>query len=349
MGTETRNDERTRIDPMLTRFLEKLIGELGDVAARERVGRFAAPLETWHGRDVLDFIDRLREVTGDEYMGLGAFPCPLGTSEFVIEIAARCRNLREAIHTGFRLMKLVTAALSFELIEDGDRAVIEIRQAPSARDPDHVLADWAMIVWHKLSQWLIAAEIWLDRTEFAHPLDASYSGYATMFSSECFFNADASRLMFAASYLERRIVRTWSDGERLKRETKAAFTRQVGIARTWKQLVLNRLRADISEGSAPSTLEDLAAEFGVSDQTLRRRLRAEGASYRTLKAEVRREFALDVLADEQGTVGDASTAAGFAEPNALARALKSSLRTNAAELREQARRWRAGSGEPRRR
>jgi AraC-like DNA-binding protein len=230
----------------------------------------------------------------------------------------------------------------FQLIEEGPQAVIEIRQAPSPRDPDHVLADWSMIVWHKMSQWLIGAEVWLDRTEFDHPLDAPYSAYAAMFGANCVFNADASRLVFAAAYLDRRVIRTFSEGERLKRETPGDLTRQVSVARTWKQLIISLLRSEIARGAAPSTIEDVAAEFGVSSQTLRRRLAAEGESFRSLKAEARFEIALDVLAAQDGGVGEASLAAGFADPNALTRALRRSRGVSAQQLREQARAWASG-------
>jgi AraC-like DNA-binding protein len=318
-----------RIDPMLVRLVEKLIAAVGEAAVQERTGRFAAPLAAWDGRDVLDFLDRVREATGDDYMGLGASPCPLGMANFIIEQASRCGTLREAIVSSFRLLKMVASALSFELIEDGERAVIEIRQAPSAKDPEHVLADWHMIVWHKLSQWLIAAEVWLDRTEFDHPLDAPYSAYAAMFGATCVFNSDASRLAFSSDYLDRRVLRTAAEGERLKRDTPGDLVRQASVSRTWKQLAISYLRAEI----------------GVSSQTQRRRLKAEGESFRSLKAEARLEIALDVLAQPDGGVGEASLAAGFADPNALARALKRSRGISAQQLREQVRQWSArGAG-----
>jgi AraC-like DNA-binding protein len=331
-----------RIDSMLVRLLEKLIDAVGEAASQARTGRFAAPLAEWEGRDVLDFLDRLRAAAGDDYMGVGSAPCPLGMADFIIELASRCETLREAIDSGFRLLGMVTSALSFRLVEEGAQAVIEIRQAPSLRDPDHVLADWSMIVWHKMSQWLIGAEVWLDRTEFDHALDAPYSAYAAMFGANCVFNADASRLVFASAYLDRRVIRTSSEGERLKRETPGDLTRQVSVARTWKQLIISLLRSEIARGAPPSTIEDVAAEFGVSSQTLRRRLAAEGECFRSLKAEARFEIALDVLAAQEGGVGEASLAAGFADPNALTRALKRSRGISAQQLREQARAWASG-------
>lgn len=329
-----------RIDPMLARLVGKFLDALGEVAGAERSGATARPVETWSGRDVLDFVDRLRRVTGDDYMGLGAAPCALGASDFMIELGSRCATLREAVTMGFRFMAMVTSAIEFRLIEEADVATIEIREKPSARDPEHALADWSMIVWHKLPQWLIGAEIWLDRTEFDHPLDANFTGYATMFGGDCVFNSDACRLVFARSYLDRRVVMSRAAADALKTSTPGYFSRPAGLSTTWKQLLSNILRAEILAGDPLSTIDELAAEFGVSGQTMRRRLKIEGANYRSLKAEARREVALDVLAEEGGSLSDASIAAGFAEPNALTRALKAGKGLSAKELRDQVRRWR---------
>jgi AraC-like DNA-binding protein len=327
-----------RVEPLLVRHIEKLIEAVGRPAAAEQVGRFATPLTSWQGRDALDFIDRLRQATADDYMGIGASGCPLGISDFVIELAARCGTLREAVHAAFRLMKIVTGAVTFELMEEGRWAILQISEAPSERDPQHVLADWSMITWHKMPQWLIGSEICLERTEFDHPLDGPYSAYSTMFGSECVFNSDASRLVFAAAYLDRRIIRSGAEGERLKRETAGDLTRQMSISRTWKQVIINMLRAEMAKGHPPSGLEEVAEELGLSSQTLRRRLKVEGASFRSVKAEARMEIALDVLA-ATGAVGEASIAAGFADTNALSRALKRSRGISSNALREQVRHW----------
>jgi AraC-like DNA-binding protein len=203
-----------------------------------------------------------------------------------------------------------------------------------------------MIVWHKLPQWLIGAEIWLDRTEFDHPLDTSYSAYTAMFGGECVFNSDACRLVFARSYLDRRVIRRPSQGDQLKATTPGYFARPAFVAKSWRQLIRNVLRAEITGGNPPSTIEKLADEFGMSAQTLRRRLKAEGASYRTLKAEARLEIARNVLADETATLSEASIAAGFAESNALTRALRARKGLTSQDLRDQVLRWRASDDPP---
>jgi AraC-like DNA-binding protein len=71
------------------------------------------------------------------------------------------------------------------------------------------------------------------------------------------------------------------------------------------------------------TMEELATKFGVSSQTLRRALRTEGASYRLIKWEARREVVLNNISDTSLTLSQISLLAGFAEANGLVRAMKS--------------------------
>lgn len=327
------------IEPMVHRLVVKLLQARGDLLDKGRTGSLAGPVEDWQDYDVDNFVDRLRRATADEFMGLGASPCPVGTLDFVIELGTRCSTLKDAVEMGFRVMGLLTTALRFRLIESGEFAIIDIAEQMSDRDPEHALADWAMIVWHKVLQWLIGAEVWLDRTEFDHALDGPYSAYAKMFGSDCIFNSTCCRLVFSRTYLNRRIVRTPDQARRLVAGKLGDFGNRSELFRTWKQQVRDILRADIAAGNAPSTIEKLADDFAMSSQTLRRRLKAEGASYRGLKAEARREVAIDVLADRNSTISQASFAAGFAEATGLGRALKASRGLNSGELREQVSRW----------
>ncbi|MFC3172811.1 AraC family transcriptional regulator ligand-binding domain-containing protein [Novosphingobium bradum] len=341
------------IDPLLARLVPRLraaVGVAGAVQADDAAkatGAFLAPLDQWTNRTVLDFIDHLRQLADDEYMGLGAGPCAPGASNFLIELGTRCATLREAITMGLRFMRMATRAIAFDLAEEGERAVITFREAASPRDPGLILSDWTMISWHKLMQWLIGSEIWLERTEFAHPLEADYTDYAAMFGSNCIFQSDAGRLVFARALLDRRIIRLPGEGDRLKPSTPGYFGKPGLVSRTWQQLVRNLLHVEMAKGNPPLTIEELATEFGVSSQTVRRRLREEGIGFRALKAEVRMEIARHMLVDRQVTQSEASIAAGFAEPNALSRALRLSQGISPRELRSQVLGETKGKGEAR--
>lgn len=68
--------------------------------------------------------------------------------------------------------------------------------------------------------------------------------------------------------------------------------------------------------------ETLAKQMKIPASTLRRRLRAEGQTYQTIKDEIRRALAIRWLAENEKPVGDIAADLGFAEPSAFHRAFR---------------------------
>ena len=64
----------------------------------------------------------------------------------------------------------------------------------------------------------------------------------------------------------------------------------------------------------------IARSLGLSERTLRRRLRGEVTSFRALVDQVRRARAAELLADEAATVTEVAAAAGFADASGLGHA-----------------------------
>jgi len=326
-------------DAMLADIVSRIVHQGQRQLATLLTGKLARPLEQWSSSDILGFLDLVRAATNDDYMGLGSAPCPLGATDFIIDLGSRCATLRDAIQQAFRFTAMVTDALDFSLGESEDRATISIRRKDNGHRTSDVLIDWHMIVWHKFPQRLIGSAIMLDRAEFDHSLETKYLHYAGMFNTECSFNNDACRLVFASHYLDHRVVLRPDDARQIRVATSDYFSRPPGLAVTWKHKVSNVLRTEIMAGHRPPSLESLAEQYGTSPQTLRRRLQQEGASYRELKASARLEAALNVLSREGGTIERASRAAGFSDPAALNRAIKASKGHGAKTLREKARQW----------
>jgi AraC-like DNA-binding protein len=295
------------------------------------------------GRDVVNIFATMCELTRDDFMGLTTTPCPLGAMRLVNQIDVRCSTLREATRLAILAVSTMTQAAHINLTEDGKKATVDIMFDVGDKDPDHILCQWHMILWHKRSQWLIGAEIPLEQVELAQPMQLGFGAYARMFGSNCIFHSDKNRLTFAADLLDRRIIRTPQELDQMMKEITGNFVSPKTVSRTWKHQVKNVLQTDIANDRPMSTIESLADEMHISSQTLYRHLKAEGASYRSLKHEVRRDTALNAMSTQDITLGEASLKAGFAETNGLGRSLRSSSGTDASTLRQQVETWRAST------
>jgi AraC-like DNA-binding protein len=242
-------------------------------------------------------------------------------------------TLREGLQRYCRFFGFVTSAIRYELVEDGDSATIIVHEAAGNRDKSGFLGEWSANMVHKLAQYMISSKIWLDRTELTRALRGRFQDYALIFGSNVEFNCPQIRLTFARAILDRKILRS-----ALPEVYHGNFSNPP-LPTSWKDMAFAILRKDLLAGRPPSSIESLADQLAIGSQTLRRRLRAEGSGYRQLKAQVRREMALDLFSDRHTTVGEASIAAGFSEPNALTRALRGTLGVSSSQLRRQVETW----------
>jgi AraC-like DNA-binding protein len=83
-----------------------------------------------------------------------------------------------------------------------------------------------------------------------------------------------------------------------------------------EQLLASRL------AGGDTSMAAVAAEVGLTRQTLLRRLRAEGVTFARLLDDVRRAVALECLRDRRMTVKGTAFAAGFSDPAPFSRAFK---------------------------
>ncbi|WP_028749160.1 helix-turn-helix domain-containing protein [Rhizobium mesoamericanum] len=76
----------------------------------------------------------------------------------------------------------------------------------------------------------------------------------------------------------------------------------------------------------PWTADQIAAELGTSNATLRRRLASESTSLRALSAEVRVELASALLSQDGLSLRDAALAAGYRSPRRFAERMRAELK-----------------------
>lgn len=103
----------------------------------------------------------------------------------------------------------------------------------------------------------------------------------------------------------------------LSRALVAAIERPTGFTSTVERALEARLAA-----GHPVRIDAIAAELGVSRQTLYRRLRTEATTFEDLLDGLRHRLAVHYLRDEQLSVKAASYRLGFSEPAAFSRAFK---------------------------
>lgn len=273
----------------------------------------------------IDYITRLwhgaERCTGDVGFGLkagaGVRPASMDVVSFALQSAA---TLREAIGMVQKYQRLISDGGRFQMLPGnrGTWLVYHPRQGRLAFSPHQLEAVLAAVV--TFSGWLAGSALNPLRVQFSQARLGAASSYREVFGCPVEFEQAFSGLLVANSDLD-----------------KALPQADARLARVHEQFSAGRLAAlDLSNVSAPDLRqwlatqliqklprrEDAARALGISERTLARRLQAQGQTFNGLLDEVRRELALQAVAEGEMSLADIAQSLGYAEASTFYRAFQ---------------------------
>ena len=230
-------------------------------------------------------------------------------------------TMREALRVGGRFRELTfafshvrveTDGLRLRLLLRGETVPADVRRFTTERDCAALLA---------MHRELFGAEgVPLHQVRFAGTRPSSDEPYRTFFQVPVAFGADVTELVYDAELLDRRLPQANEHTAAICAEQCRRLLAQRrqrprgGTARAVRERLLRR-------GAVDDGIESTAVALHTTSRTLRRKLTAEGTSYRALTEEVRHVVADDLL--RQGhTMSEIAHRLGYSEPSSFARAYR---------------------------
>jgi len=277
----------------------------------------------------------------DEFFGLMARPMRPGGFTLLCHCLLHAANLETALRRALRFLNLVIEEPRGELIVHDGLAQVALHESGPPRSAFAYRTYW--IVLHGVICWLARRRLPLRLIDFRCVEPLHCAEYRLFFGAPVQFGQPCSRLAFDQSFLKLPIQR---DEAALKVFLRGApanllvrYAHDAGLAASVRQ----RLRA-LPPTNWPD-VDRMAQQLRMPTSTLRHRLRWEGHSYRSIRAELLRGLAQQELSRDRRSVADIACDLGFAEPSAFHRAFRKWFgATPAAYRREIAR-----SATPRRR
>lgn len=276
-------------------------------------------------------------------MKVGAFAmlCHALAGQAVLDKAlAGQATLDRALRMALRGFNLMFDDIAATLRVAGGQATVSLDnriQPPEAR----LFAEETLLVMlHGLVCWLAGRRVPLRRLDWAHPRPAHADEYRRMFSPLLHFDAPATAMSFDARALQAAVqVDAAALKAFLRDAPQSVFLKQVA-ASGWSDRVRRQCRDGLARAEPAPTLDSLAGALGLSPATLRRRLADEGTTWQQLKDAVRRELALQHLAEGRLTVDEIASRLGFEDASTFYRAFRKWTGVAPGV-------WRAGAGERR--
>ncbi|MCC7284701.1 MAG: AraC family transcriptional regulator ligand-binding domain-containing protein [Burkholderiaceae bacterium] len=254
----------------------------------------------------------------DEFFGLDSRRMKVGSFALLCRALLSHQSVGGALREAQRGFALFLDDVRVELTAERRRARLALHNriaTPAARR----FADEALLVMlHGLLCWLAGRRVPIRAAHFAWPRPPHAAEYRRMFGPTLRFEAPLTTLEFDAALLASRHAASAATlREFLRDAPQSVFLKQVGGAR-WAQ----RLRARLRRGGDWPSVEAVAAEWGVSVATLRRRLSAEGTGWQPAIDELRRDLALRLLADGRHSIEAVAVQLGYVDARSLQRAFR---------------------------
>lgn len=286
----------------------------------------------------IDYITRLwhsaERCTGDSGFGLkagsGVRPANIDIVSFALQSAA---TLREAIVLVQKYQRLISDGGRFQMLPGnrGTWLVYHPRQGQLAFSPHQLEAVLSAVV--TFSGWLSGDALDTLRVQFSHARLGCDAGYQHVFGCPVEFDQAFSGLLVANEDLDEPLpnvdTRLAKVHEQHNKNRLAALDGVDISAQGLRQWLLTQLTQTVPRRA------DAASALGISQRTLARRLQAQGQTFNGLLDDVRREWALQAVAEGEQSLADIAQTLGYAEASTFYRAFHRWTRMPPARWRRQ--------------
>ena len=275
-----------------------------------------------HTEQVARLFKTVQETLDDEFMGFTQNNCKVGLFATMAELVSHCSTLGELLEKAVNFYNLVSNDIPMRLSRSRGNAVLSFTMAKPEFDPEHFMAEFWLVIWHRFPSWYIGEPIRLKETHFTCGAPQHRAELEIMFPAALQFNSSANRLIFDAQYLEKPLIRSALELETFVQNAPADVMTIPGSDTTLEAQIERIISQRHPVNLVFVPIHQMAAELGISSQTLHRRLKDSATSYQKIKDNLRREVAIQKLVNERLSVETVAEIVGFTESRSFTRAFK---------------------------
>jgi AraC-like DNA-binding protein len=225
-----------------------------------------------------------------------------------------------ALERSLRFYALILDDISVTLEEDAAEARIVLHERAAGAGARVFAHELLLMLLYGVSCWLVGRRIPILRTEFSYAEPKHSAEYRLMYCADLRFNRPHTLLAFESDYLDLPVVQNEGSVKEFLRTAPENILLKYKNGSSLSAKVRRRLRQCLP-GEVPD-FEELAVELNMTSVTLRRRLHEEGASYQSIKDQLRRDLAISYLSHSTRSVMDIALELGFSERSAFHRAFR---------------------------
>src|ERR1700722_18735230 len=270
----------------------------------------------------------------DEFFGQDSRRMKAGSFAMLCHSVLGCKNLGQALDRSLRFYALILDDIAGALVRNGGEALIVLRERAAGANQRVFAHELLLMLLYGVSCWLVGRRIPILRTEFSYAEPAHSAEYRLMYCADLRFNRPNTAIAFDASYLDLPVVQNERSLKEFLRTAPESILVKYKNSSSLTARVRRRLR-QFPPDELPD-FESLTDELNMTPATMRRRLHEEGASYQSIKDELRRDLAISHLSHSGRSVMDIALELGFSERSAFHRAFRKWTGASPGEFRRTA-------------
>ncbi len=155
---------------------------------------------------------------------------------------------------------------------------------------------------------------------FTHAEPAYRAEYDRIFQVSLTFGSDRNALLMDAAWLEQRLASAPNYVFGILSKYADALLKKLNDSKTVRGRVESLLIPILHTGN--TSMNSIAGNMGVSRQTLYRKLKTEGVTYKEVLDGLRHQLAMHYIKEQRVSVSETAYLVGFSEPAAFSRAFK---------------------------
>ncbi|MEM1152514.1 MAG: AraC family transcriptional regulator ligand-binding domain-containing protein [Pseudomonadota bacterium] len=259
----------------------------------------------------------------DEAQGLLAKPLPRGALRLTALSAGQTKTIKSALQRYIDFINFFQNTCAMRLARNGRQAIVIYDRIPNQTPIDDVAIPYMMTIMHRLLGWLANMRIVPLRIHLDIPKPVYSSEFQYIFfGAPILFDQPEISISFDASHLDYPILQTEQAIEHYVQRAPLDVYLPMSLGGELSMQIAALVNKSITEKLEPPRLADVAVEFDMTVQNLRKKLKSEGTSFHTIVSQARRDIAIFYLTNDEMTVEFIAERTGYTEPSAFIRAFK---------------------------
>ncbi|MDI6742062.1 MAG: AraC family transcriptional regulator [Smithella sp.] len=237
---------------------------------------------------------RLAQLAPAPLIGLDLGPHHHLISKGKLGMAAMCcETAFDALHLMLTYIDLASTYFQYDLTVEGNRGCVRLTELVNIEDFRRYIFETEIVSLHTICAMILDDVNVFHEIRIAYPAPDYAARYQEIFHCPVIFDTPGHMILFDAALLDRPLKHANPLTKKILEQECRQLCERLNESTSLRDKIRHELL--FTDGDFP-TLDQLAQRINMPERTIRRRLNAEGTSYKDILSDIRRQKALEMIA-----------------------------------------------------